>query len=537
MGKHVQTGSPEAEIIKPIAAVSALTLSAGTNISTTPVLSIINEISGPLTIFSFFPNGVFQATGSLPRLATGTNLGTPSNGDGAPDGSIVVDTTNNLFYYKSGGSYTKVLVGGGAKTFATVSLTASTNQLVLQSAGVTGTLTWTPTTTGKTITFPDATGTVITTANLSSITSVGTIASGTWQGTVVAPVFGGTGLTAYTLGDVSYASAANTLAALSGNVTTTNKILMQTGTGSVSAAPSWGTLAQTDLPGFSLNPTLMQARLTYSTGVPVPTSDVTGAAAQTLYLTKYTGDRISLWLATNNQWIVRQLTSDASLALTGLAINTNYDIYIYWTGSAVAIDTPVVWSSNTTPPTRDTQNGVLVKNLDPTRKFVGVIRTTSNASPIQGEDSTAKRYLWNMFNRIIRLDAQTDASATWTTAGNGTWAAIHSGNAAWKKEIVIGVAGDYLKGTLYLAGDTGYNFAVALDSSTAILNTTTTIGGGSSSFATAVANYSIISPVGYHYLQGVETSINVATANAYGQQTPGGGTQGVASAFKTEGFF
>ena len=99
----------------------------------------------------------------------------------------------------------------------------------------------------RTITFPNATGTVITTGNLTSITSTGTIASGTWNGTAIGTVYGGTGLTSYTLGDLIYSSASNTLSKLSGNTTSTKKFLAQTGTGTVSAAPSWTTLTSTDV--------------------------------------------------------------------------------------------------------------------------------------------------------------------------------------------------------------------------------------------------------------------------------------------------
>ncbi len=44
-------------------------------------------------------------------------------------------------------------------------------------------------------TFPDVDGTFITTGNLTSITSVGTIASGVWNGTVIGTTFGGTSTT------------------------------------------------------------------------------------------------------------------------------------------------------------------------------------------------------------------------------------------------------------------------------------------------------------------------------------------------------
>jgi hypothetical protein len=44
------------------------------------------------------------------------------------------------------------------------------------------------------------------------ITSVGTIATGTWQGTAIGAIYGGTAQTSWTTGDLLYASASNTLA-------------------------------------------------------------------------------------------------------------------------------------------------------------------------------------------------------------------------------------------------------------------------------------------------------------------------------------
>jgi hypothetical protein len=61
---------------------------------------------------------------------------------------------------------------------------------------------------------------------------------------------GGTGLNSYATGDLIYSSAANTLAKLSGNITTTKKFLNQTGTGSDSAAPSWDTVSASDISGL-----------------------------------------------------------------------------------------------------------------------------------------------------------------------------------------------------------------------------------------------------------------------------------------------
>ena len=60
---------------------------------------------------------------------------------------------------------------------------------------------------------------------------------------------GGTGQSTYTLGDTLYSSAANTLAKLAGNTTTTKKFLVQTGTGAVSAAPVWDVVNGADVNG------------------------------------------------------------------------------------------------------------------------------------------------------------------------------------------------------------------------------------------------------------------------------------------------
>jgi hypothetical protein len=79
-----------------------------------------------------------------------------------------------------------------------------------------GAFTTTLTATGNTsVTLPTS-GTLVNTAvtTLSSLSSIGTVTAGTWNATAIDPVYGGTGLTSYTTGDILYASGANTLAKL-----------------------------------------------------------------------------------------------------------------------------------------------------------------------------------------------------------------------------------------------------------------------------------------------------------------------------------
>jgi hypothetical protein len=60
----------------------------------------------------------------------------------------------------------------------------------------------------------------------------------------------GASLPLTTLGDLLYENSTPAPARLAGNTTATKNFLTQTGTGSVSAAPAWGTIAAADVPGI-----------------------------------------------------------------------------------------------------------------------------------------------------------------------------------------------------------------------------------------------------------------------------------------------
>ena len=92
----------------------------------------------------------------------------------------------------------------------------------------------------------------------STITTLGTIATGTWNATAISIAKGGTGATtktdafdalspATTLGDTLYHDGTDNVR-LAGNTTTTRKFIRQTGNGTVSAAPVWDTLLDGDIP-------------------------------------------------------------------------------------------------------------------------------------------------------------------------------------------------------------------------------------------------------------------------------------------------
>lgn len=160
-----------------------------------------------------------------------------------------------------------------------------------------------------------------------------------------------------------------------------------------------------------------QGRLTLETGTPVSTADQT--AKTVLYYTPYSGDYVALYNTVKTRWDLFQFT-ERSLSLSGLAANTNYDIFI-WDNSGTLTLQAVAWASSgagtSTRASAITQlNGVWVKNSDK-RRYLGTIRTTGTIG--QCEDSALKRLVCNASNVVNKPAFLLDISFNIYTAA--TW--------------------------------------------------------------------------------------------------------------------
>ena len=146
-------------------------------------------------------------------------------------------------------------------------------------------------------------------AGSTSITTLGTIITGVWNGTAIAIANGGTGATTKaagynaltpitTLGDIVYGDGANSATRLAGNTTTSRRFLRQTGTGTVSAAPAWDALVDGDVPatltGKTYNGLTLTAAATGFTIAGGTTSSKTLTLSNTLTLSGTDGSTLNI---------------------------------------------------------------------------------------------------------------------------------------------------------------------------------------------------------------------------------------------------
>lgn len=87
-----------------------------------------------------------------------------------------------------------------------------------------------------------------------SMTTLGTVTTGVWNGTTVGPTFGGTGQNAYAAGDILYASATNVLSRLPA-ASNTNVLTLVSGLPSWQALPASAVTSVTGNNGITTSPT------------------------------------------------------------------------------------------------------------------------------------------------------------------------------------------------------------------------------------------------------------------------------------------
>jgi hypothetical protein len=169
-------------------------------------------LRAPLALFIPSGNGAPSGTASL------------NNAGYKGQAALYSDTTNKKLYLfnPADSTWTDVTAGGGGGGTVT-SVSGTPNRI--------------------SVTNPTTTPVIDLSINYigqPSITTLGTIGTGVWNGTGIGPTFGGTGQTTVTTGDLLYGSASNTWAKLPG-VATGNALI----SGGVGTAFAWGKIGLT----------------------------------------------------------------------------------------------------------------------------------------------------------------------------------------------------------------------------------------------------------------------------------------------------
>lgn len=208
-----------------------------------------------------------NTTQNIAKLSNLTSNGFVKTSGG--DGTLSIDTSTYLTANQtitlsgdvsgSGSTSISVTIGNNAVTLEKMATMATASLLGRNTAG-TGNVEVLSSSTVKTLlSLNNVENTALSTwAGTSNITTLGTVATGTWDATTIGISKGGTGQTTAnagfnalspmtTLGDTIYGGASGAGTRLAGNTTTTRKFKMQQGDGVNSAAPIWDTVTKSDV--------------------------------------------------------------------------------------------------------------------------------------------------------------------------------------------------------------------------------------------------------------------------------------------------
>lgn len=156
-----------------------------------------------------------------------------------------------------------------------------------------------------------------------------------------------------------------------------------------------------------------EGRLTFESGNPTHKNK---SAASVVYFTPFNGNKISLF--DGNVWTIRTF-NEISLSLASLSANTNFDIFLYEDSGSLFLEA-VPWSDNVSPISKSRIEGVLVKEIDTTRLYLGTIRIGQTAG--QSANTDQKRFCWNYYNRLsLKLASPYKLHQTHDSNTNGIW--------------------------------------------------------------------------------------------------------------------
>ena len=302
---------------------------------------------------------------------------------------------------------------------------------------------------------------------------------------------------------------------------TTSAITLPAGTHTVILG--WGADDARDTE-VALHSMLPGGRLTLTSGTPVTTSDVTGATS--IYYTPYVSNVITLW--DGYRWHPIEF-SEYTLALGTLTSGKPYDVFAYLSSGALALES-LAWTNDTTRATAITiQDGRYCKSGDKTRLYLGTFYTTSTTTT---EDSAAKRFLWNAYNRNARTLFVTDATASWTYNPAGYTIRQARGQSSNQVEAVVGISLDkvWLSANFWAvksSATTGASYLGIGKNSTSVCTSTGQATTSNTTLVALVCNFAEIPSAGRTYYAWLEGQDGGSTTGTFYSGSESGLTGGV----------
>ncbi len=302
------------------------------------------------------------------------------------------------------------------------------------------------------------------------------------------------------------------------------------------------TTAHTWTPAGATALLVPQGRLTLTSGAPVLSSGVSGAA--TIYYSPYNGNQIPIYngagfLATTFVELSNATTqsSTGKAGPAAVTTNSNYDLFVWNDSGTIRLTRGPAWTSDTArgtgAGTTELQRllGILTNKVAITNgpganlgTYVGTVRS-DGASQINYQMNPAAAAggaapvigVWNAYNQVAVATTSRDSTASWSY-GTATWRSANN-SASNRISFIDGLGGggvraDYLVGFGANGGDTAF-IGVNLNSTSAtpnvagILSATGAVIGVTTSFAGAAA-------LGFNYVQAVEKGDGTAALTFYG---------------------
>ncbi len=182
---------------------------------------------------------------------------------------------------------------------------------------------------------------------------------------------------------------------------------------------------------------------------------------------------------------------------------------------------PEIYGFNQRATALTTVNGVLVLTGTTTKRYIGTVRITGTTGEL--EDSTARRYVYNYYNRVERVMKAVDTTNSWSYT-LATWRAANNSivDGVGRFAFVAGAAEDTLHVHVYSVvqgGSSAVSFASGVGINKTDTNSAQLCGsywGGTGNPVSSSALYKGQCGLGYSYVQRLEISTAAGTTTWYG---------------------